>query len=120
MATRLTSEQVQEIMQRTTTALQNPKIVTALGGPNEAKCWTCRIGLNAAAGAAISAAFAAIIASDGAALLPEVAAIAVATGLSEAAVTGILQALVAGGAAGGATAVEAAIEGLCKAMNACK
>lgn len=119
MTTTFTSDQAQHIMQQTAASLQHPALAAALGGPNAAKCWSCKIGLNVAAGAAVAAAIAAIVASGGAAAIPEAAVIAAATGLSEAAVGGILASVVAGGGAGGATAVEMALEALCKAMKAC-
>lgn len=115
----ITSESARYVMARTNSAFEHPELLASLGGANIAKCWSCKIGLNVSLGAAIAAAIAAAVVSGGLALIPEVAVIAAATGLSEAVVTGILSSVVAGGAAGGATAVELMIEELCKAMGAC-
>ena len=115
----LSPDQAKYVMLKTSQTLQQPKY-TELLGLNDVKCYSCEIGLNIAAGAAIAAALAIAVATGGAALIPEVAVIAVATGLSEAVVTGIIGTVAAGGAGGGAAAVEAVISELCKAMHACK
>lgn len=114
------SPQQRHVFAQTSAAFQHPELVAQLGGPNAAKCWSCRVGLNAAGGLLIAGAIAAAVATGGTALIPEAAALAALTGLSETAVTAIVTTVVGGGTAGGAAAVEAVIEQLCEAMGACQ
>lgn len=75
-------------------------------GANWFECAGCEAGLNTTLAAAILAAIAAFPEDT-----PAIAAIAAATGLSEAAVTAIL--------AGGGAGLESVISSLCKSMGAC-
>jgi len=109
MTTTFTPEQTKHILHQINAFLTRPENAAALGGPSKAKCWACRIGLNAVIAGVIAAA---LISTDGFAA-PVIAEIVQATGLSANVVAAIV-----GGA--GATSVEAIIEELCVAMKACK
>jgi hypothetical protein len=86
---------------------------------DEIACVSCTIGLNVALGAVIAGAIAAIIATGGVAAAPIAAAVATISaviGISATVVTAVLS---GAALAGIGTALELAIQGLCKAMNAC-
>lgn len=108
----ITSESARYLMARTNAAFEHPELVASLGGA--AKCWSCRVGLNVALGAAITVA---IVHPE--LFSSELPAIIAATGLSEEKVNEILSDIRAGGFANSAKAVERAIEELCKAMGSC-
>jgi len=107
MTVQFTKEQMQHIHQQVREGLQQVGGEEKLGA--SFGCWACRIALNASIGGVLVPAFATGI---GEAAVAIVGPIAVATGLAEGTVTGIL-------ARGGATSVEGVIEELCEAMNAC-